>query len=124
MENTKTTDVTYGTNGSNGYRSDSHSTTTTGKQTLSSSPPAIKDKPAPLPEPTEQGVSTAFSQFGQLIQASRRPLPTQHGDGTYGTRTKKGSIKKDLKYIGWKGKSKCPPPQKKTKKPTVITLPH
>ncbi|KAI1254505.1 hypothetical protein MGN70_003909 [Eutypa lata] len=102
MENTKSADITYGTNGSNGYRSDSHSTTTTGKQTLSSSPPAIKDKPAPLPEPTEQGVSTAFSQFGQLIQASRRPLPTQHGDGTYGTRTKKGSIKKDLKYIGWK----------------------
>lgn len=92
-----------GAHDTSGYRRDSHSTTNTGTPSSSSSPPVNKEKPAPLPKPTEKGVSTAFSQFGQLIQASRRPLPNQHGDGTYGTTTKKSSIVGDLKYIRWKG---------------------
>ena len=95
--------ATNGVNGTNGYRSDSHSTTATSKAPASSSVPKVKEKPAPLPEPTSNGVSSTFTQFGQLLHASQRPPPTQHGDGTYNKTTKKTSISKDLKYIGRKG---------------------
>lgn len=49
------------------------------------------------------GVTQAFAQFAQLIQASRRPLPNQTGDGTYSTVQKKLGLRHDLKYIHWKG---------------------
>ncbi|RYP35414.1 hypothetical protein DL767_003821 [Monosporascus sp. MG133] len=91
-----------GTYGTNGDRSDSHIITNGGKASRSSSAPVIKEKPAPLPKPDREGVLAAFTQFGQLIHASRRPLPTQHGDGTYSTTNKKASISKDLKYVRWK----------------------
>lgn len=104
MAHTTKSNGANGTNGTNGYRNDSYSTTATAKpSTLSPAPAAIKEKPAPLPKPTSDGVSSTFTQFGQLLHASRRPLPTQHGDGTYSTATKKSSISKDLKYIGRKG---------------------
>jgi hypothetical protein len=49
------------------------------------------------------GVSQAFTQFGQLIHASRRPLPTQMGDGTYNEKKKKTGLRNDIKYLKWKG---------------------
>jgi hypothetical protein len=64
-----------------------------------------KEKPAPPPKATREGVSAAFNQFGQLMQASRGPFATQHGGSTFGGRNKKGKFSKDLKYIGLKGKS-------------------
>jgi len=50
-----------------------------------------------------QGVDEAFRSFGQLITASRRPLPTQNGDGTYNSAKKQTGLREDLKVIKLKG---------------------
>ena len=50
-----------------------------------------------------QGIDDAFKSFGQLITASRRPLPTQNGDGTYNTAKKQTGLKEDLKVIKLQG---------------------
>lgn len=69
-----------------------------------SPPPAKGSKSRPSGfQADRQGVTQAFAQFAQLIQASRRPLPTQTGDSTFGTVQKKSGLRNDLKYIGWKG---------------------
>ncbi|KAI1767354.1 linoleate diol synthase [Hypoxylon sp. FL1150] len=64
-----------------------------------SSDPSLKEKPEPIPKADRQGVSTVFTQFGQLLNASRRPLPTEKGDISYNTVAKRTGIKKDLKYL-------------------------
>lgn len=51
------------------------------------------------------GIEEAFQSFGQLVAASRRPLPTQNGDGTYNTSKKQTGLRQDLKVIQLKGKS-------------------
>lgn len=60
------------------------------------------------PPANRQGIDDVFRSFGQLIAASRRPLPTQNGDGTYNdlklrTGLKRTGLKKDLKVIKLKG---------------------
>lgn len=52
---------------------------------------------------TRQGIDEAFRSFGQLITASRRPLPTQNGDGTYQTSKLQTGLRQDLKVITRKG---------------------
>lgn len=49
------------------------------------------------------GVTTAFRQFANSIHSSRRPLPTQLGDGTISIRRKQTGLKADLKHLGKKG---------------------
>jgi len=49
------------------------------------------------------GVTTAFGQFAQLLHASRRPLPTQNGDGTYTAREAQTGLRQDLRHIKLKG---------------------
>lgn len=53
--------------------------------------------------PTRQGIDDAFRSFGQLITASRRPLPTQNGDGTYQTSKMQTGLREDWKAIKLKG---------------------
>jgi hypothetical protein len=62
---------------------------------------ATKDsgKGAPTLPATRQGIEDAFRSFGQLIVASRRPLPTQNGDGTYNSSKRRTGLREDLKVI-------------------------
>jgi hypothetical protein len=50
-----------------------------------------------------QGIDDVLRSFGELMTASRRPLPTQNGDGTYNTAKKQTGLRKDLKVIKLKG---------------------
>ena len=47
-------------------------------------------------------VESSFQQFAQLIHASRRPLPTQSGDGAYLDHAEPSGLLQDLKSIGFK----------------------
>lgn len=47
-------------------------------------------------------VEGSFQQFAQLIHASRRPLPTQSGDGSYLDHTEPSGLMQDLKSLGFK----------------------
>ncbi|KAB5575357.1 linoleate diol synthase [Coniochaeta sp. 2T2.1] len=58
--------------------------------------PGTNVKPAPANRP---GIEEAFRSFGQLVVASRRPLPTQNGDGTYNTAKHQTGLREDLKVI-------------------------
>lgn len=49
------------------------------------------------------GVTAAFKQFANSIHSSRRPLPTQLGDGTVSIRRRQTGLKADLKHLGKKG---------------------
>ena len=47
-------------------------------------------------------VESSFEKYAQLIHASRRPLPTQSGDGAYLDHTEPSGLLQDLKSIGFK----------------------
>lgn len=47
-------------------------------------------------------VESSFNKFAQLVHASRRPLPTQSGDGAYLERTEPTGLVQDLKSIGFR----------------------
>ena len=47
-------------------------------------------------------VESSLKQFGQLIHAARRPLPTQAGDGAYLDEEVSSSLFQDLKSLGFK----------------------
>lgn len=51
---------------------------------------------------TRGDVDSAFDQFAQLVSASRRPLPTQTGDGSYLEHDAPSSLFQDLKALGFK----------------------
>lgn len=50
----------------------------------------------------ETTIAQTFTQFAQLMHASRRPMPTQTGDGAYVEHEAKGSFLQDLKSLGIK----------------------
>jgi linoleate 10R-lipoxygenase len=56
-------------------------------------------------KPGREGVVDALAAIAQPIRASRRPLPTQMGNGTYIEQKKISSFREDLKALKWKGKS-------------------
>ncbi|CAJ2503004.1 Uu.00g103980.m01.CDS01 [Anthostomella pinea] len=58
-----------------------------------------KEKPEGIPKADREGVAKAFAQFGQLMQTSRKPIPTQNGAGTFSEANKRTGLKQDLKYI-------------------------
>ncbi|KAI1770674.1 linoleate diol synthase [Hypoxylon cercidicola] len=86
------------TNGTQSHHVNSN-TSTTMTEYAKSSGPSLTEKPEPIPKADREGVSTVFAQFGQLLNASRRPLPTKNGDGSYSTEVKRTGLKKDLKYL-------------------------
>ncbi|KAL9134531.1 MAG: hypothetical protein Q9175_004283 [Cornicularia normoerica] len=47
-------------------------------------------------------VENTFEQFAQLIHASRRPLPTQSGDGSYLDHAPPSGLMSDIKAMGFK----------------------
>ena len=47
-------------------------------------------------------VESSFAQFAQLIHASRRPLPTQSGDGAYLDHKEPSGLISDIKALGFK----------------------
>ena len=47
-------------------------------------------------------VDSAFAQFAQVIHASRRPLPTQSGDGAYLEQKEPSGLMADIKALGFK----------------------
>lgn len=47
-------------------------------------------------------VSSTFEKYAQLIHASRRPLPTQSGDGTYLENDSPSGLFQDMKSLGFK----------------------
>lgn len=47
-------------------------------------------------------VESTFQQYAQLIHASRRPLPTQSGDGAYLDHVMPSGLMDDLKHLGFK----------------------
>ena len=51
---------------------------------------------------TRGDVDSAFEQFAQLVSASRRPLPTQTGDGSYLEHEVPSSLFQELKTLGFK----------------------
>jgi len=63
------------------------------------------DESAALPPLDRSGGSggkdeSPFTKFAQLIQAAKRPLPTQTGDGSYITKKAQASLLGDLKTLG------------------------
>ncbi|KAI1079732.1 linoleate diol synthase [Whalleya microplaca] len=73
-----------------------------GKSSASYSGSSYPEKQEDTPKTNRAGVWDSFSQLGRLIDASRRPLPTQNGDGSYNPIIKKGGLKQDLKHIRMK----------------------
>lgn len=51
---------------------------------------------------TRKDVESAFEQFAQLLHASRRPLPSQSGDGSYLTQDQPTGFWSDLTHMGFK----------------------
>ena len=75
------------------------SSLTTGSKPSSERLPPLANKN----EPKKKDSGSALGQFGQLVHASRRPLPVEYGDGQYPPEENKTGLRQDLKYIGWKG---------------------
>lgn len=98
MASAKLNNGSFETRG-NGSHVDSNSFNTMDKSSASSSVPYRKEKPQRPPKADREGVSAVFAQFGQLLHASRRPLPVQMGDGTYNKTVQRTGLKKDLKYL-------------------------
>ncbi len=68
----------------------------------SSFPPQQKPRETVDHSASRGEVESSFQQFAQLIHASRRPLPTQSGDGSYLDHTEPSGLMQDLKSIGFK----------------------
>lgn len=47
-------------------------------------------------------IETSFGKYAQLVHASRRPLPTQSGDGAYLDHTEPTGLMNDLMSLGFK----------------------
>ncbi|KAF2087527.1 putative fatty acid oxygenase PpoC [Saccharata proteae CBS 121410] len=60
-----------------------------------------QDEEVPSEEPRNE-VASVFSQFANLLHASRRPLPTQSGDGSYLEKEAPAGLMGDLKALGFK----------------------
>ena len=97
----------------NGYTNGSYTNgngMSNGKGTHKNKAPQAAISPVQESEPTHQhdhtasraDVESAFQQFGQLIHASRRPLPTQSGDGAYLDHEAPSGLIQDLKTLGFK----------------------
>ena len=68
----------------------------------SSPPPQKKATEDVHPSAGRAEVESTFEQFGQLIHAARRPLPTQSGDGAYLDHEVPSGLMQDLKSLGFR----------------------
>ena len=91
-----------GFNGVNGVNGSSSSAKPDPQRRRSNLTPQKKEKE---PEDHSAGraeVASTFEQYAQLIHASRRPLPTQSGDGAYLDHDIPSGLMDDLKHLGFK----------------------
>lgn len=75
------------------YRSEIHAV---------SPPPEVQEEEDDTPPATRKDVEQTFSEFAALIHASRRPLPTQSGDGQYLEKEESTGFWQDIKHLGLK----------------------
>lgn len=54
------------------------------------------------PSTKREDIEYTFKQFAQLVQATRRPIPTQTGDGTYVEHVENPGMFSDLSNLGFK----------------------
>jgi linoleate 10R-lipoxygenase len=74
-----------------------------GKKALTNGSAAPQKEPARAEtHGQEKDAQGLLEQFAQLVHASRRPLPTQSGDGAYLEHEVPSSIFADLKTLGFK----------------------
>lgn len=91
-----------GVNGANGVNGSSLSAKPDPQRRRNDHAPQKKEKE---PEDHSAGrtqVASTFEQYAQLIHASRRPLPTQSGDGAYLDHDMPSGLMDDLKNLGFK----------------------
>jgi len=109
VEETKHQPIVNGNH--NGYADPSKSTPATGQEKPDLASTNTPRETAPLAASTSykandvqpasrKDVETTFQQFAHLIHASRRPLPTQTGDGQYLETEEKSGILADLRSLG------------------------
>lgn len=84
------------------HHADSNFSTVTASGS-SSSGSSHHDKTPPLPKLEKEPKPSAVSQLLSLRLASKRPLPTEYGDGSYRTVDKRPGWRNDLKTIRLKG---------------------
>ena len=95
-------DGVNGVNGVDGVNGSSLSAKPDPQRRRSNLTPQKKEKE---PEDHSAGraeVASTFEQYAQLIHASRRPLPTQSGDGAYLDHDIPSGLMDDLKHLGFK----------------------
>lgn len=87
---------------SNGYSNGEKNGYTNGKVKSS--------RPVPKPEyaggPQKKPKEGALANFKKLRQASKRPLPTEMGDGSYRPVVARPTLKQDLRRLRMSGKSR------------------
>ena len=87
------------TNGhTNGY-TNGH---TNGNLANGASGAARNESTDPDPTPTRSDVASSLAEFAQLLHASRRPLPTQSGDGAYLDHEVPSGLFQDIRSLGFK----------------------
>lgn len=94
----KEVDGNAATNG----QTDGYSRQKLGRKRTSLMPPKTKEEQNVDHSASRADVESSFKKFAQLVHASRRPLPTQSGDGAYLERTEPTSFIQDLKSIGFR----------------------
>jgi linoleate 10R-lipoxygenase len=87
-------------NGANGANTNVNGSSTNMRKT---SKKDTSRKPGTEHKADRHGITNAFDAFGQLMHASRRPLPTHLGNGTYNESKQMTGFRKDLKYLRWRG---------------------
>ena len=75
----------------------------TGLDKRTSQPLPEDNSEAQDPVVTRETISDTFAEYAQLIHASRRPLPTQSGDGQYLEHDEPSGFWADMKSLGIKG---------------------
>merc|ERR1712054_130447 len=88
---------TGGSSGQNGYKANGSHAKTHGTMTHSN---GKKSEPAPLGESSKPKKTSKIGSLMALRKASKRPLPTQMGDGNYPKTTQRPGIGQDLSRIG------------------------
>lgn len=89
-------------NGAINGQSDGSSRQKLGRKRSSFIPQKKKEEQIVDHSASRADVESSFSKFAQLVHASRRPLPTQSGDGAYLEHTEPTGLLQDLKSIGFR----------------------
>ncbi|KAI1428685.1 linoleate diol synthase [Xylaria sp. FL1777] len=95
------TNGTYATNGTGSHAAAGSSSVSKVPGSAFGVGPPFKERPDQPPKSTREGITQAFSQLAQWVNASERPFPTQTGHGTF-TVGKRPGFRQDLKALSMK----------------------